>query len=200
VLRGSGAEAEVELAFVGLQKLLRPVLDRLSRLPAPQAETLRSARLERAIGVVYRPETERQSHYLRTRVADQVGERDRTVLALNRTAMQELGGETSLEIVPAASHLFEEPGAWSRSPAWPATGSSATFNPCPAVPRGGNMAMARSRPRHSRPASWCLCGPGHGGHVGAAARMRQVLNDSITRALREAAEAAAARDQVVGRP
>jgi erythromycin esterase-like protein len=35
------------------------------------AQALRSARLERAIGVIYRPETERQSHYLRARVADQ---------------------------------------------------------------------------------------------------------------------------------
>ncbi|HET8640446.1 MAG TPA: dienelactone hydrolase family protein [Pseudonocardiaceae bacterium] len=40
-----------------------------------------------------------------------VGERDPTVLDLNRRAMQELGGETTLAIVPAASHLFEEPGA-----------------------------------------------------------------------------------------
>jgi putative phosphoribosyl transferase len=40
-----------------------------------------------------------------------VGERDRTVLELNGRAMKELSGETSLEIVPGASHLFEEPGA-----------------------------------------------------------------------------------------
>jgi putative phosphoribosyl transferase len=43
-----------------------------------------------------------------------VGERDRTVLDLNRAAMQELDGETSLEIVPGATHLFEEPGALER--------------------------------------------------------------------------------------
>ena len=35
------------------------------------ARALRSALLHRAIGVVYRPRTERQSHYLRARVADQ---------------------------------------------------------------------------------------------------------------------------------
>jgi erythromycin esterase-like protein len=35
------------------------------------AEVLRSARLERAIGVIYRPTTERQSHFFRARVADQ---------------------------------------------------------------------------------------------------------------------------------
>ena len=40
-----------------------------------------------------------------------VGERDPTVLDLNRRAMQELGGEATLAIVPDASHLFEEPGA-----------------------------------------------------------------------------------------
>jgi erythromycin esterase-like protein len=34
-------------------------------------EALRSARLERAIGVIYRPDTERQSHYFRARMADQ---------------------------------------------------------------------------------------------------------------------------------
>jgi erythromycin esterase-like protein/predicted phosphoribosyltransferase len=39
---------------------------------APDSEELlRSAVLHRAIGVVYRPRTERQSHYLRARVADQ---------------------------------------------------------------------------------------------------------------------------------
>jgi putative phosphoribosyl transferase len=40
-----------------------------------------------------------------------VGGRDRTVLELNRGAMEELGGGTRLEIVPGASHLFPEPGA-----------------------------------------------------------------------------------------
>jgi erythromycin esterase-like protein len=32
---------------------------------------LRSVRLERAIGVIYRPQTGRQSHYVGARVADQ---------------------------------------------------------------------------------------------------------------------------------
>jgi len=40
-----------------------------------------------------------------------VGGRDRTVLELNRGSMEELAGETRLEIVPGASHLFEERGA-----------------------------------------------------------------------------------------
>ncbi|HZD01777.1 MAG TPA: dienelactone hydrolase family protein [Actinomycetes bacterium] len=40
-----------------------------------------------------------------------VGERDPVVIDLNRKALEELSGETRLEIVPGASHLFEEPGA-----------------------------------------------------------------------------------------
>jgi putative phosphoribosyl transferase len=40
-----------------------------------------------------------------------VGERDPTVIELNRMAMQEIPGETRLDIVPGATHLFEEPGA-----------------------------------------------------------------------------------------
>jgi DNA-binding CsgD family transcriptional regulator len=43
VLRAAGAGSEVELAFAGLQQLLRPVLGRLGRLPAPQAAALRGA-------------------------------------------------------------------------------------------------------------------------------------------------------------
>jgi erythromycin esterase-like protein len=35
------------------------------------AQQLRNPRLERAIGVIYRPETERQSHYFRARLPDQ---------------------------------------------------------------------------------------------------------------------------------
>jgi putative phosphoribosyl transferase len=40
-----------------------------------------------------------------------VGERDQTVLALNREAFQKLRGEKDLAIIPGATHLFEEPGA-----------------------------------------------------------------------------------------
>jgi pimeloyl-ACP methyl ester carboxylesterase len=40
-----------------------------------------------------------------------VGERDPTVLELNRRAQQELAGEARLVVVPGATHLFEEPGA-----------------------------------------------------------------------------------------
>jgi putative phosphoribosyl transferase len=40
-----------------------------------------------------------------------VGGRDRDVLDLNRQAMARLTAPTRLEVVPGASHLFEEPGA-----------------------------------------------------------------------------------------
>jgi DNA-binding CsgD family transcriptional regulator len=43
LLRGTGVESEVELAFAALHQLLRPVLDCLDRLPAPQASALRGA-------------------------------------------------------------------------------------------------------------------------------------------------------------
>jgi len=60
------------------------------------AEPLRSARLERAIGVIYRPRTERQSHYFRARVADQFDalvhiDDTRAVEPLERTAPWEEG-------------------------------------------------------------------------------------------------------------
>jgi putative phosphoribosyl transferase len=40
-----------------------------------------------------------------------VGERDHDVLDFNNLAMAKLGGPSRLEIVPRATHLFEEPGA-----------------------------------------------------------------------------------------
>jgi erythromycin esterase-like protein/predicted phosphoribosyltransferase len=64
---------------------------------APQAaQALRSARAERAIGVIYRPATERQSHYFRSRVAGQFDavihiEETRAVEPLERTAGWEQG-------------------------------------------------------------------------------------------------------------
>jgi putative phosphoribosyl transferase len=40
-----------------------------------------------------------------------VGERDETVIELNREAYMRLRGERTVRIVPGATHLFEEPGA-----------------------------------------------------------------------------------------
>ncbi|MEX5636301.1 erythromycin esterase family protein [Parafrankia sp. FMc2] len=58
---------------------------------ARAARTLTSARLERAIGVIYRPGAERQSHYFRARAADQFDaiihiDATRAVEPLERTA------------------------------------------------------------------------------------------------------------------
>ena len=39
-----------------------------------------------------------------------VGERDHMVIGFNRQAYDRLGAEKQLEIIPGASHLFEEPG------------------------------------------------------------------------------------------
>jgi len=43
VLRGAGVEFEAQLPFAGLSQLLRPVLDRLDRLPGPQRAALAGA-------------------------------------------------------------------------------------------------------------------------------------------------------------
>jgi putative phosphoribosyl transferase len=40
-----------------------------------------------------------------------VGGRDEVVLGLNQQALDELRCDKTLEIVPGATHLFEEPGA-----------------------------------------------------------------------------------------
>ncbi len=40
-----------------------------------------------------------------------VGGNDGSVIELNKQAMQQMSAETKLEIVPRATHLFEEPGA-----------------------------------------------------------------------------------------
>ena len=60
------------------------------------ADALRSPRLERAIGVIYRPETELQSHYFDARLADQFDavihiDRTRALRPLERNAMWDRG-------------------------------------------------------------------------------------------------------------
>jgi dienelactone hydrolase len=39
-----------------------------------------------------------------------VGGHDEEVVTLNRTALEHLGGEKQLSVIPGATHLFEEPG------------------------------------------------------------------------------------------
>jgi erythromycin esterase-like protein len=70
------------------------LVDLIHTLRAPQP--LRLPRLQRAIGVIYRPETERHSHYFQTRVADQFDavihiDETRAVEPLERTARREEG-------------------------------------------------------------------------------------------------------------
>jgi erythromycin esterase-like protein/predicted phosphoribosyltransferase len=65
-------------------------------LAPPAAEALGAARLERAIGVIYRPQTERESHYFHSRVADQFDavihiDETRALEPLERTAAWERG-------------------------------------------------------------------------------------------------------------
>jgi erythromycin esterase-like protein len=60
------------------------------------AAGLHEPRLERAIGVIYRPETERQSHYFYARLPDQFDavlhfDETRAVEPLERTAHWEAG-------------------------------------------------------------------------------------------------------------
>src|SRR5688572_31890463 len=43
VARVAGVESEMEIAFAGLQQLCGPMLDRLDRLPGPQAGALATA-------------------------------------------------------------------------------------------------------------------------------------------------------------
>src|SRR5580693_3540028 len=43
VVRATGVQSEMELAFAGLQQLCKPLLDHLDRLPGPQREALQIA-------------------------------------------------------------------------------------------------------------------------------------------------------------
>jgi pimeloyl-ACP methyl ester carboxylesterase len=74
-----------------------------------------AARSDRPIGAVVsrggRPDlAERELARVRAPTLLVVGERDIDVLALNRLALAELRCEKALEVVPGATHLFEEPG------------------------------------------------------------------------------------------
>ena len=43
VVRASGVQSELELAFAGLHQLVAPMIDQLERLPDPQRDALRTA-------------------------------------------------------------------------------------------------------------------------------------------------------------
>ena len=99
-----GGRAERKWVRPGLpdsvEELFHEAGDKAFLLPfgrTPQAaNVLRSARLERAIGVIYRPQTERESHFFLARVADQFDAilhitETRAVEPLERTARWERG-------------------------------------------------------------------------------------------------------------
>ncbi len=87
-----GLHGSVEAAFhaLGRERFVVPLWDRRARA------ALDEPRLERAIGVIYLPETERLSHYLRCQVPDQFDavvhvDRTRAVVPLDRTSQWEEG-------------------------------------------------------------------------------------------------------------
>jgi erythromycin esterase-like protein/predicted phosphoribosyltransferase len=99
-----GGPAQRKLVRPGLPESLEELFHEVGekafmlRLGSAQrvGEALGSAHLERAIGVIYRPETERQSHYFRARLADQFDavihlDDTRAVEPLERTAGWEEG-------------------------------------------------------------------------------------------------------------
>ena len=55
-----------------------------------------------------------------------VGERDPTVIELNRSAMPKLSAETQLAIIPAQRTCSRSRARWNRSPIWPRNGSCDT--------------------------------------------------------------------------
>lgn len=86
-----GMEGSFELLLheVGVPDFYLPLRD-----GGPAAEGLREPRLERAIGVIYKPETERWSHYFHARLADQFDavihyDHTRALHPLERTAQWE---------------------------------------------------------------------------------------------------------------
>jgi erythromycin esterase-like protein/predicted phosphoribosyltransferase len=97
---GPAERKDVRPALPGsYEQLFHEVEEKAFLVPlgnAPGAEALRLPRLERAIGVIYRPHTERQSHYFRARLADQFDlvvhiDETRAVEPLERTAKWERG-------------------------------------------------------------------------------------------------------------
>jgi putative phosphoribosyl transferase len=102
-LAGNGPTAGLDVGLFGASTGAAAALVAAAARPGPvRAVVSRGGRPDLASEVLHRV---RQPTLLI------VGERDPVVVELNRAAMRELGGQTRLEIVPGASHLFEEPGA-----------------------------------------------------------------------------------------
>jgi erythromycin esterase-like protein len=99
-----GAAAERKTVRPGLPGSYEALFDRTGinrfllalRPESPAAQGLRNRKLERAIGVIYRPDTERMSHYFYARLADQFDavihfNETRAVEPLERSAEWEAG-------------------------------------------------------------------------------------------------------------
>jgi putative phosphoribosyl transferase len=65
-------------------------------------------------------------HHVQTPTLLIVGALDDVVIDLNRGAAEALQCHYQLTIVPGATHLFSEPGNWSKWPALPANGLANT--------------------------------------------------------------------------
>ena len=80
------------------------------------AALVAAAQLQERIGAVVsrggRPDlAESILHEVKVPTLLIVGERDERVLDLNQSALEKLRCEKTLEVIPGATHLFEEPGA-----------------------------------------------------------------------------------------
>ena len=88
-----------------------------------------------------------------------VGGADREVLALNRQALRELRCNKRLEVVPGATHLFEEPGALGSVAQLAAAWFETHLGRRRMSALGRSRALLRSTQREGRPVSTRFCRP-----------------------------------------
>ena len=99
-----------------------------------------------------------------------VGDADYGVIELNEQGLARLAGPKALEIVPGASHLFPEPGAWKRWSTEPGAGSSA-ISGWMRAPRRRRRGLSRAGQRKEAVMSFRNRSE-NPVHTGAAARRR----------------------------
>lgn len=96
------ATAQLALGYFGASTGAAAALQAAAELPTVRAVVSRGGRPDLAINALAR---------VRAATLLIVGGDDDTVLALNRQAHAHLSEPRALEVVPGATHLFEEPGA-----------------------------------------------------------------------------------------
>lgn len=101
-VRAEPASAALAVGYFGASTGAAAALKAAATLPDIEAVVSRGGRPDLAIDVL---------PYVRTATLLIVGGDDDTVLALNRDAYARLAEPRGLEIIPGATHLFEEPGA-----------------------------------------------------------------------------------------